>query len=537
MIALMGHISQRFWLNLIIMGLFVVLLTPLTLSAAQPQADCGIVDAIDYPIDGISIDHDDFGMYRAGFQGYHTGIDMAFGRYGEPVRAAAKGRVTYADPAGWNDEKGVVIIEHLFPDRNIYFTLYGHMEEVGDYRFPMVGQCVSLGDIIGAVGNPKASARHLHYETRTMRSSAGGPGYWETDPLNGGWMHPIEFTEQWRLRLSPAFRKIVSASGRPGGAPLIGADGSVVFVGQNQIESVDPNNVALWRLSVPGLMGIVALPDGRILGRTSQNQVILFANGRFAASWVADRPLHSPPLRLNDVVAFISADQRIVGYSSEGQLQWQTDPLSSHIEEYAVSSGLLAISGQKEGAHRLWVVNDQGKLVYEGTAPAPVIPLASPYGLLVLVGSQVGLITPEGSLMLLLDTGQSLGRSSRAAMDNRGNVYLYPGQGDFLFAYGPDGGLRWQTRLAALPKQPPLIAVGQGCLMYALTDSGALLSYQTSDGALRGIAALYAGGTAQVPSARLLEVLPSEQVRFSAGYVSIATLDGLTLAGLENCPN
>lgn len=99
MIALMGHISQRFWLNLIIMGLFVVLLTPLTLSAAQPQADCGIVDAIDYPIDGISIDHDDFGMYRAGFQGYHTGIDMAFGRYGEPVRAAAKGRVTYADPA------------------------------------------------------------------------------------------------------------------------------------------------------------------------------------------------------------------------------------------------------------------------------------------------------------------------------------------------------------------------------------------------------------------------------------------------------
>ena len=72
----------------------------------QPaDAPCGVVDAIAYPIDGISTEHDDFGLYRASFGGLHTGIDMAFGRYGDPVRAAARGRVTLADPNGWNLEK------------------------------------------------------------------------------------------------------------------------------------------------------------------------------------------------------------------------------------------------------------------------------------------------------------------------------------------------------------------------------------------------------------------------------------------------
>src|ERR1700682_6205380 len=94
------------------------------------EASCGIVDAIDYPIDGVSIEHDDFGLYRPGFDGRHSGIDMAFGRYGDPVRAAARGRVTYSDPAGWNVEKGVIIIEHTFPDSSVFYTLYGHVEEI-----------------------------------------------------------------------------------------------------------------------------------------------------------------------------------------------------------------------------------------------------------------------------------------------------------------------------------------------------------------------------------------------------------------------
>src|SRR5437764_13943534 len=87
--------------------------------SAKAQDPCGVVDAIDYPIDGISIEHDDFGMYRAVFGGYHTGIDMAFNRYGDPVRASARGRVTLDDPAGLHREKRAGTTRHTLPDDRI----------------------------------------------------------------------------------------------------------------------------------------------------------------------------------------------------------------------------------------------------------------------------------------------------------------------------------------------------------------------------------------------------------------------------------
>src|SRR6476660_838507 len=101
--------NTRRWPFLIAILTATILPTWAASTHAQGTDSCGVVDAIDYPIDGISIDHDDFGMYRAGFDGRHTGIDMAFDRYGDPVRAAARGRVTFSDPNGWDTEKGVVI--------------------------------------------------------------------------------------------------------------------------------------------------------------------------------------------------------------------------------------------------------------------------------------------------------------------------------------------------------------------------------------------------------------------------------------------
>jgi murein DD-endopeptidase MepM/ murein hydrolase activator NlpD len=183
-------------------------------STAQGVDPCGVVDAIDYPVDGVSIENDDFGMYRAVFNGRHSGIDVAFGRLGDPVRAAARGRVTYSDPEGWDTEKGVVIIEHVFPDDHIYFTLYGHVVETDTIKLLKSGSCVEKGQIIAAVGNPSRGAPHLHYEIRTMEASTGGPGYWPVDPLIAGWLHPIDFTERWRLRLTPAYSAMLSADSR-----------------------------------------------------------------------------------------------------------------------------------------------------------------------------------------------------------------------------------------------------------------------------------------------------------------------------------
>jgi outer membrane protein assembly factor BamB len=519
-------------------GLLLILLggvTHPTRVGAQGQDPCGVVDSIDYPIDGISIDHDDFGMYRAVFNGRHTGIDMAFDRYGDPVRAAARGKVTFSDVAGWDTEKGVVIIEHTFPDDSIFFTLYGHMEEVNGRKFPLVGQCVERGDIIGSVGHPSRGAPHLHYEIRVMKASTGGPGYWPVDPLDGGWLHPIDFTEQWQLRFNPAFRSMMAAGGGPTAPPLWEPDGSAIFAEEYHLEQRAASGQRLWRLDVQGLTGIIHLPDGRILGSTTDNQVIIVDNARFAATWQADRPLRSPPLRLGDSLVFLASDNRVVSYTPDGALRWQTPPLGTHVERYAQNGDRLAVSAEQDGAFKLWVIDASGTVLYQATAPSPVTPVAAPGGsFIVMVASQIGQLGPDMAWKPLMDVGQTLGRNSQIAIDSQGNVVLYPGQGQTIFAYGPNGGLRWKAALTRPQTQPALVGVGADCIAYVLTSDGALLAYRAADGALRGMTTLYAGGRHGHPASRFLKVSPDDQVQFSAGYLSIATIDGPTLANL-NC--
>jgi murein DD-endopeptidase MepM/ murein hydrolase activator NlpD len=535
----MGKINLRL---MILIELLIALLTILAIPnqaavrAAPPgQERCGTVDAIDYPIDGISLDHDDFGMYRAVFNGRHTGIDMAFDRYGEPVQAAARGRVTYSDVAGWDTEKGVVIIEHTFPDGNIYYSLYGHMEEANGRKFPTIGQCVQKGDVVGAIGNPSRGAPHLHYEIRRIQASSGGPGYWSANPLDGGWFHPIDFTEQWRLRFSPAFRRIMTAGSGPVVPPLWQPDGSAIFAGEYHLEQRNTDGETAWRLDIQGLSGVVTLPDGRILGRTSDDKIIIVEGTRFAASWQADRPLRSAPIRLGDSVIFVTRDSRVVSYDADGKLRWSTEPLGTHIERYAQSGDLLAVSaGQDQNGakgYQLSIINSSGAVRYQAAAPAPVMPVpAAGGGFIIMVGSQIGLLAPDLSAKTLMDVGLALGRTSQIALDPQGNALIYPGYGQYVYLYNAKGGLRWQAKLTGPQMQPPLVGMGAGCLAYVLTADGALVTYRTADGALRGMATLYAGGSHGHPEARFLNVSADDQVQFSAGYLTIATIDGPTLA-------
>ncbi|MFQ3536714.1 MAG: peptidoglycan DD-metalloendopeptidase family protein [Aggregatilineales bacterium] len=526
----------------LLLAVIALLAAPQLFSYAQADLDCGIVDRFDYPIDGISLDHDDFGLFRAGFNGYHSGIDLAFERPGEPVRAAARGRVTFSDPEGWDTEKGVVIIEHTLPDRSVVFSLYGHIESREPYIFPRVGQCVLRGDIIGVIGKPRNSAPHLHYEIRRMRASTGGPGYWNTDPLEGGWLHPIEFTEQWRLRLQPAFRAIVSASSLPVAPPIWLADGNAVYATRFQLEArpLATNSqaqlVPSWTLRVEGLSGIAPLPDGRILGVAANRQAFVVENGRFVGAWRADRALRTPPLRVGRTIVFLDEQNRAVAYDMDGRVRWQSEPLGRRVERYAVSGALLAASVENDGSHELLVLNDEGRLLYAARAPSPIAPMAvQGGGFLIAVGSQVSLLSPDAVLTPLLDTGIGLGRAAQIAADGLGNMYIYAGYGNDIYAYAPGGGLRWTVRLPALPTQPPLLAVGEGCLLYVLTADGALLAYRAADGALRGMVSLYAGGRQHRSEARLLTVLPNELVQFSAGYLSTALVDGLALAEMSEC--
>ncbi len=85
----------------------------------------------------------------------HTGYDIATGRIGDPIVAAANGKViasTYSNSLGIH-----VAIQHKYG----YITRYAHMN-ASDVT---LGEEVEQGDVIGYIGNTGLSTGpHLHYE-------------------------------------------------------------------------------------------------------------------------------------------------------------------------------------------------------------------------------------------------------------------------------------------------------------------------------------------------------------------------------------
>ena len=238
-------------------------------SVALAQVDiapCGYVDGFDFPVPDVDIKHTDFAIYRARFGGLHTGIDLAFEQLGEPVRAAARGQVTFSDPEGWDTEKGVVVVQHTLPDGTLVNTLYGHMEELNGHVFPPMGQCVERGDIVGAVGFPSRGRPHLHYEVRTRYRHEGGPGYTVQNPLELGWLHPVDFTFLANLWVHPAYRWHFTLSDRMTLPPLPLNDGTYVVADGGHVQAVAANGAAIWQFDTLGsVTGLLALPDGRVL--------------------------------------------------------------------------------------------------------------------------------------------------------------------------------------------------------------------------------------------------------------------------------
>lgn len=99
-----------------------------------------------------------YGYRRNPFTGrgreMHSGIDLK-GRTGDPVKATAKGKVTFA---GWKGAYGyVVMVKH----KNGYETRYAHLTRTRVKK----GQAVEAGDIVGLLGSTgRSTGPHLHYE-------------------------------------------------------------------------------------------------------------------------------------------------------------------------------------------------------------------------------------------------------------------------------------------------------------------------------------------------------------------------------------
>jgi len=151
-------------------------------------------------------DNPRYESYHAAEDWYQRGGPTA----GEPVYAVADGVVKYASFANYPGD--VVIITHLLPTNEIWYSMYGHL---GSHSVNQ-GDTVQRGDEIGTIYD-WADNSHLHFEIRNFyiadeingadsalkrhRNYPPGPGYWpvgtfkETDerPLDRGWAEPLPF--------------------------------------------------------------------------------------------------------------------------------------------------------------------------------------------------------------------------------------------------------------------------------------------------------------------------------------------------------
>jgi murein DD-endopeptidase MepM/ murein hydrolase activator NlpD len=504
--------------------------SPALISPAAAQTDiapCGYVDEFEFPVPGIDVDRTDFGIYRTRFGGLHTGIDVAFGDTGDPVRAAARGRVTYSDVEGWDTEKGVVVIQHTMPDGTLVNTLYGHMEELNGYTFPPVDTCIEQGDIVGAVGDPSLSRPHLHYEIRTRYRYEGGPGYTQINPLELGWLHPVDFTYLARVMVEPAYRGHFTLTERATLPPLPLEDSTYVVAQGATLRGITSAGQVLWQFDmIDAVSALLALPDGRVLATTTANQVLVLDNGTYNALWSLPDAATSPPLLVGESIVFIVGESALLGVTPEGSVLWET-PLPGAAVRWTAVGNRLAVS---TASRDLVIVDPSGQILHNSAYPDAPVPVVTPdQTFLVMSGSRIEQLDGALQALPLIDTGRAVSSAGEMVRGPAGEFYVYTGEGRALYAYDREGNLLWNAYMPGSHRRAPLLGMGGGQLLYALTANGQLLTYNTADGRLAAQFTLYDGGMNGVPTARWMRVAPDDTVTFGSGFLSAVTIDGLDL--------
>jgi lipoprotein NlpD len=129
-------------------------------SAAAPlkPSDAAPMPAVQEPIDdGVNFQWPSKGKLLSGFdESKNKGLDIA-GKAGDPVLAAADGRVVYAG----NSLRGygnLIIVKH----NNTYLTAYAHNQSL----LVKEDQTIKRGQKIAEMGNTDADQVKLHFEIR-----------------------------------------------------------------------------------------------------------------------------------------------------------------------------------------------------------------------------------------------------------------------------------------------------------------------------------------------------------------------------------
>ena len=324
----------------------LLLLAPMTSPA---QTSCAVVNAINFPVDPDAYTiAQDYAVRSPRHDGrYHTGEDWVLpdGAAGQPVRAIATGRVTYAYPQGWGRDGGVVILEHTLPDDSVVYSMYGHIREADGVSFPVGDTCVERGTTLGVIGDARP-VPHLHFEVRTMNPSTPGAGYTEEYPDFIGYRRPSDFITGWAAQLSVAVDWVTTLRD-PRGAlsdPLLLNDGSTLVLTPGNITRVLPDGRAYWRtpldrpaVAVTGAAGasLVHYADGTVEQITPEGDLL--------EGWTLAITPDGAPFTLDDLLVFPTANGHLAALdASRRTVVWEAGDVSAMIEAH-VAAQVIAL--------------------------------------------------------------------------------------------------------------------------------------------------------------------------------------------------
>ncbi|MEZ4669162.1 MAG: PQQ-binding-like beta-propeller repeat protein [Anaerolineae bacterium] len=409
------------------------------------------------------------------------------------------------------------------------------MEETNTIKFPAVGDCVELGQVIGTVGWPSLGRPHLHYEMRNRLPNEGGPGYVSNNPLNDGWFNPQDFTSLWKARFNPAFVSALSFDIVPTLSPKLSDTGAYIVASNDIISAIVAPGQVLWRVQTDGtITSFATLSGDRVVAHTLNGQTVTLQGGRYAAIWTVESG-DKPFVELSDRLIFPTADNTLTAFDASGSTIWQrTATEGSRFIYLGSNDNQLGIVEQSTNEAKWLDVNADGQIV--GETPLTSTPVVAPQpdgSWLIIDGLQVKrLHGGQNQNVATLDAAPGL--ATQLVSDSSGNIYIYVDVATRqLVALAADGSPRWNIAYPnAENTSLPLLAVGNGCWLYSLESNGQLNVFSGADGQLLNQLDLYAGGrrTTQ-PLARLLTVNSAEQVQVSSGFLTMVTLDGSQLGG------
>lgn len=460
-------------------------------SSADAQPQCGVVDRVDFPVDVTQFQvMQAFSVPNYRHRGWlHTGEDWHGGRgstLGQPVRAAAGGRVTLASPIVWGRDGGVIVLEHTFPDGTIYYSQYGHLAEGNGIRFPEPYTCVAQGDIIGIIAETRP-APHLHFEIRTVNPDLPGPGYTEFDPFAQGYRRPSKMIYNWQAQFHPAYEwsaDLLDEAG-PRVPPLVLADESLVLLDADRVLGLTPGGGVLWRINLTrSAAAIIEVGGQAVLVYRDGGLQDVSRDGALGESWSLGTGLAGQPLRLGEGFAFQTPDNALVGLTPDARtVQWRL-PDVPPAARWVFSGDVLSIATTTD---ELLQVSADGRLLQRSTQPAEVSFALSADG--------AALAYAAGALWQIADppTSGYIGASSIiAAPDGR----LFSFENAVASALDAARQPLWQFALPGVTGTAQ-VSFAQEVILVT-TQHGHVVALRASDGAVCGMTRIYGDDRAQV---------------------------------------